>query len=252
MCFPTRLTFFGGLTCFHSIIFHSPQSVSGLLSRYLHDVEKAFRSALDPRALAQQQAQHAAAGAAAGSRTGVAPGTQDKLWSGLREACDTLAAALGGAWHLQRVAAKKRDPLSHVLLLDALCPPGTPLVTERLWGDILKAVGDAFSAAAKPSAVRAGGSGAYVREALANAYPRLAGLLESTVERLATDTTMKVRVSLCVPAIKGGIALCAIVRCHLSVAVGSDGLPHDGIAYDYMNAFGSGNMGPDDDNVHPS
>ncbi len=26
-------------------------------------------------------------------------------------------------WHLQRVLAKKRDPLSHVLLLDVVAPP---------------------------------------------------------------------------------------------------------------------------------
>jgi hypothetical protein len=33
---------------------------------------------------------------------------------------DTLVAGGVAVWHLQRVAAKKRDPLSHVLFLDEL------------------------------------------------------------------------------------------------------------------------------------
>lgn len=67
--------------------------------------------------------------------------SQDKLWSCLRSACDALATSALSIWHLQRVVAKKRDPISHVLFLDVVCPPGTSLLTERFWwvrGDRLK------------------------------------------------------------------------------------------------------------------
>jgi hypothetical protein len=43
-------------------------------------------------------------------------------------------------WHLQRVVAKKKDPLSHVLFLDVLCPPGEPLLMEQFWWVHLKGV----------------------------------------------------------------------------------------------------------------
>lgn len=58
---------------------------------------------------------------------------QDKLWSCLRGSCDALATSALSVWHLQRVVAKKRDPISHVLFLDVVCPPGTSLLTERFW-----------------------------------------------------------------------------------------------------------------------
>jgi hypothetical protein len=58
---------------------------------------------------------------------------QDKLWQGLRSASDTFATGALAVWHLQRVVAKKRDPLSHVLFLDVVCPPGQQLLTERFW-----------------------------------------------------------------------------------------------------------------------
>jgi hypothetical protein len=58
---------------------------------------------------------------------------QDKLWQSLRGACDCLANGCLAVWHLQRVVAKKRDPLSHVLFLDELCPQGQQLLTEKYW-----------------------------------------------------------------------------------------------------------------------
>lgn len=58
---------------------------------------------------------------------------QDKLWSCLRASCDALATSALSIWHLQRVVAKKRDPISHVLFLDVVCPPGSALLTERFW-----------------------------------------------------------------------------------------------------------------------
>ncbi len=58
---------------------------------------------------------------------------QDKLWQGLRAAGEQLQASTVAVWHLQRVVAKKRDPLSHVCFLDVLCGPGQPLPSERFW-----------------------------------------------------------------------------------------------------------------------
>ena len=41
-------------------------------------------------------------------------------------------------WHLQRVLAKKRDPLTHALFLDAVVPdPQDALPCDRVWCDAL-------------------------------------------------------------------------------------------------------------------
>jgi hypothetical protein len=52
---------------------------------------------------------------------------------GLKEVTEQMQAAAVSVWHLQRVVAKKRDPLSHVCFLDVLAPPGAPLLTDRFW-----------------------------------------------------------------------------------------------------------------------
>jgi hypothetical protein len=59
--------------------------------------------------------------------------SQEKLWQGLKGVTDQLVLGVVSMWHLQRVVAKKRDPLTHVLFLDVLCPPGQPLLTEKFW-----------------------------------------------------------------------------------------------------------------------
>ncbi len=63
----------------------------------------------------------------------VAPDLQEVLWEKLGDALDALGAAAQAAWHLQRVLAKKRDPLSHTLFLDAVAPPGTPQPVDVFW-----------------------------------------------------------------------------------------------------------------------
>ena len=49
------------------------------------------------------------------------------------QAFDSLHSAAVAAWHLQRVLAKKRDPLSHTLFSDALEAAGAPSPLEHFW-----------------------------------------------------------------------------------------------------------------------
>ncbi len=51
----------------------------------------------------------------------------------LRQAFDALHSAAVAVWHLQRVLAKKRDPLSHTLFLDALESAGADTPLEHFW-----------------------------------------------------------------------------------------------------------------------
>jgi len=172
-----------------------PQAVDSLLSRYTHELERAARAALDARALsaAAAAAGHSGAGgimgspgAGLGARSMGAGGWQDKLWGGLKEVADTLSTAAAGVWHLQRVVAKKKDPLSHVCFLDVLVPEGKTLLCTRFWDDAVRVLGDAFASVSRPS-TKAG----FLRDALVASYPKLAHTFESMFERLATETTMK-------------------------------------------------------------
>ncbi len=49
------------------------------------------------------------------------------------QALDTLHGAAVAVWHLQRVLAKKRDPLSHVLFSDSLQAASCPSPLSHFW-----------------------------------------------------------------------------------------------------------------------
>ncbi len=46
---------------------------------------------------------------------------------------EALHGAAVAVWHLQRVLAKKRDPLTHVLFSDALQAAGAVPPLDHLW-----------------------------------------------------------------------------------------------------------------------
>ncbi len=49
------------------------------------------------------------------------------------QALESLHGAAVAVWHLQRVLAKKRDPLSHVLFSDSLQVASCPSPLSHFW-----------------------------------------------------------------------------------------------------------------------
>jgi uncharacterized membrane protein YgcG len=90
------------------------------------------------------------------------------------------------AWHLQRVLAKKRDPISHALFLDeALGSAGT--VTGRRAAPCERFI-VAFSKGAGEVLQRSYAAAGFARDTLLVGFPRLVTLLEGLHERLARDS----------------------------------------------------------------
>ncbi|KAL6753805.1 component of oligomeric golgi complex 5 [Haematococcus lacustris] len=170
------------------------QAVDSLLAQHLQQLDKAARSSLDPRHLGGGPGAAVAAagllGAAARGPTAAQPGAgaswQEKLWGGLREMADSLVHSASCVWHLQRVAAKKRDPLSHVCFLDVLVAPDQDLLCSHFWNEAVRVLAEVFAATAKPS-TKAG----FVRDALVAGYPKLAQLLETSFQKLLNETSIK-------------------------------------------------------------
>jgi hypothetical protein len=55
------------------------------------------------------------------------------VWQKLGAALDDVGAAGVAMWHLQRVLAKKRDPLTHVRFEEVLLSAGATLPIPRFW-----------------------------------------------------------------------------------------------------------------------
>ena len=189
-------------------------AVNSLVAKYLGDLDKAVKVALDPRQLgasggslgvrpltSTSSSSSAAAGPAGGGSW------QDKLWLGLKEVMEVLHTSMTAVWHLQRVVSKKRDPLTHVCFIDILSSssldpstsPSSPgfvskgsdysILTKAFWSDATQCLSDALTSVSKPGA-KGGGA---VRDTLISpsGFLKLIQLLEASFEKLVAETTIK-------------------------------------------------------------
>jgi conserved oligomeric Golgi complex subunit 5 len=171
-----------------------PAAASLVTTDLAKNCESAFAAALDSRKLATKT------GSAGGGGGGVLTSGSLILamWTQLAQAMDVLRTAAAQVWHMQRVLAKKKDPLTHSVFLDTiLAAPFTTtkqqkeqpmLPLDSFWSAVSGAVGKCFSSAF--TAPR-GGSGFTIREALVNSYPKLATLLDETSVRISKEASSK-------------------------------------------------------------
>ena len=185
------------------------------------------REALDPKALARDAGVSDPSGRlhAHARRRAFAPPPGEEarwaeiLWQKLEGALDAARADCLAVWHLQRVLAKKRDPITHALFLDEVLGDHLEDATEteaegasRPFGPfeddvwvaerrrassaraaraLCRAFIDQFSKGAGEALARAHASAGFAKDALLAGYPRMVALLETLHARLARDSDAK-------------------------------------------------------------
>eukprot|EP00850_Spirogloea_muscicola_P018813 SM000176S03144 [mRNA] locus=s176:243275:249137:+ [translate_table: standard] len=162
-------------------------TVEALLAKYRVQATRAVATALDMKAIS------ASAGTGIGGPGGVqrsgtpqlgsAPRAREALWQRLQVCMDQVHSIMMAAWHLQRVLAKKRDPITHVIFLDEVVQPGEVMPTERVWEALARTLTSQLKAAFTASS--------FAKETFVGGFPKLLGLMEDLLERLARDTDVK-------------------------------------------------------------
>ena len=207
-------------------------AVDAQISSLASEAVDAIRDALDPRALSREMGSGGGGGLGGGSmdrRLGMPPAGQERewaeaLWTRLGAAMDVARARGMSAWHLQRVLAKKRDPITHALFLDETTrekgetsdtadrPSGRrPTPCERFALAFSKGAGEVFQ--------RAHAGAGFARDALLAGYPRLASLLEATHDSLAKESDASGRSAGVPPAVRrDGSDLAVFLRAGDAVA----------------------------------
>ncbi|CAI5960244.1 unnamed protein product [Closterium sp. NIES-64] len=147
------------------------QTVDQLVAKHKGQAMRAVATGLDMKAISASMGASGGGGGLGGSvggpggamgamRSGTppmggAPRAREALWQRLTGCLDELARVMVLTWHLQRVMAKKRDPISHVVFLDHVLQvggggwwleergrgglAGDALPTERVWEALLRA-----------------------------------------------------------------------------------------------------------------
>ncbi|GKV35165.1 hypothetical protein SLEP1_g43469 [Rubroshorea leprosula] len=117
---------------------------------------------------------------------------REALWQRIGSCMDQLHSIMVAVWHLQRVLSKKRDPFTHVLLLDEVIKEGDFMLTDRVWEALVKAFASQMKSAFTASS--------FVKEIFTNGYPKLFSMIENLLEGISRDTDVKG----VVPAISSG------------------------------------------------
>ena len=113
---------------------------------------------------------------------------QNVLWERLEYGFEVVYESAMSVWHLQRVLAKKRDPLSHVLFLDevrnsSMNNNADHLPCANFWILLGKGMTDHMS--------KTHASAGFVRDVLLQGYPNLMNIIESIHERCSKDGDSK-------------------------------------------------------------
>lgn len=109
-----------GLQVFYNLGELKP-TVEQLLNKYKAVGVKSINTALDMKAISASGGGGYGPGGIRGSGTpqiGGGAKAREALWKRMESCMDKLYSVVVAVWHLQRVLSKKRDPFTHVLLIE--------------------------------------------------------------------------------------------------------------------------------------
>lgn len=161
-------------------------TVDGLINRYKSQGVKSMSVALDMKAISVSSGSGYGPGGIRGSgmpQIGGGAKAKEALWQRMATCMDHLHSIVVAVWHLQRVLSKKRDPYTHVLLLDEVIQDGDPMLTDRVWEALVKSFGSQMKSAFTASS--------FVKEIFTVGYPKLFSMIENLLERISRDTDVK-------------------------------------------------------------
>ncbi|PIA41525.1 hypothetical protein AQUCO_02200151v1 [Aquilegia coerulea] len=161
-------------------------SVDTLINKYKNQGIKSVSAALDMKAISASSSGSYGPGGIQRSGTpqiGSGGKAKDGLWNRMNVCMDQIHSIVVAVWHLQRVLSKKRDPFTHVLLLDEVMQEGDLMLTERVWEAIVKSFANQMKSTFTASS--------FVKEVFTVGYPKLFSMIDNLLERILQDTDVK-------------------------------------------------------------
>ncbi|KAK6120668.1 hypothetical protein DH2020_045589 [Rehmannia glutinosa] len=173
-------------------------TVDGLVSKYKQMGVKSVNNALDMKAISGGGYGGGGPGGVQRHGTpqiGSGAKSREALWQRMSGCMDQLHSVLLSVWHLQRVLSKKRDPFTHVLLLDEVMQLSLHriLASSYLFNHFTKEIskfsGEVLGAHSQMKSVFTASS--FVKEIFTVGYPKLVTMIENLLERISRDTDVK-------------------------------------------------------------
>ncbi|RMC10340.1 hypothetical protein DUI87_13143 [Hirundo rustica rustica] len=134
-------------------VFHNlgtlKDTIANVVDGYCTVLEENIKNALDIKVLTQpsQTVTRGGPGRAAMPTPGNTAAFRAALWTNMEKLMDQICAACGQVQHLQKVLAKKRDPVSHVCFIEEIVKDGQSDILYKFWTAVTQTLSSQFQSA---------------------------------------------------------------------------------------------------------
>uniref|UniRef100_F6S4H9 Conserved oligomeric Golgi complex subunit 5 n=1 Tax=Callithrix jacchus TaxID=9483 RepID=F6S4H9_CALJA len=163
-------------------VFHNlgtlKDTITNVVDGYCATLEENINSALDVKVLTQpsQSALRGGPGRSTMPTPGNTAALRASLWTNMEKLMDHIYAVCGQVQHLQKVLAKKRDPVSHICFIEEIVKEGQPEIFYTFWNSVTQALSSQFHMATNSSM--------FLKQAFEGEYPKLLRLYNDLWKRL--------------------------------------------------------------------
>ncbi|KAM7121279.1 conserved oligomeric Golgi complex subunit 5 isoform 1-T1 [Molossus nigricans] len=98
------------------------------------------------------------------------------LWTNMEKLVDHICTVCGQVQHLQKILAKKRDPVSHICFIEEIVKDGQSEILYTFWNSVTQALYSQFQVATNSSI--------FLKQAFEGEYPKLLRLYNDLWKRL--------------------------------------------------------------------
>ncbi|XP_043444533.1 conserved oligomeric Golgi complex subunit 5 [Prionailurus bengalensis] len=163
-------------------VFHNlgtlKETITSVVDGYCASLEEHINSALDIKVLTQpsQSAVRGGPGRSTMPTPGNTAAFRASLWTNMEKLVDHICTVCGQVQHLQKILAKKRDPVSHIWFIEEVVKDGQSEILYTFWNSVTQALSSQFRVATDSSM--------FLKQAFEGEYPKLLRLYNDLWKRL--------------------------------------------------------------------
>ncbi|XP_040116754.1 conserved oligomeric Golgi complex subunit 5 isoform X2 [Oryx dammah] len=163
-------------------VFHNlgtlKDTITNVVDGYCAAIEENINSALDIKVLTQpsQSAVRGGPGRSTMPTPGNTAAFRASLWTNMEKLVDHIFTVCGQVQHLQKILAKKRDPVSHICFIEEIVKDGQAEILHTFWNSVTQALSSQFQTATNSSM--------FLKQAFEGEYPKLLRLYNDLWKRL--------------------------------------------------------------------
>ncbi|XP_068829172.1 conserved oligomeric Golgi complex subunit 5 isoform X3 [Capricornis sumatraensis] len=163
-------------------VFHNlgtlKDTITNVVDGYCAAIEENINSALDIKVLTQpsQSAVRGGPGRSTMPTPGNTAAFRASLWTNMEKLVDHIFTVCGQVQHLQKILAKKRDPVSHICFIEEIVKDGQAEILYTFWNSVTQALSSQFQTATNSSV--------FLKQAFEGEYPKLLRLYNDLWKRL--------------------------------------------------------------------